>query len=527
MRSLAVAVGCAALFAFPGLASAAKPLLGVTGNTERFLEQTTQDSLVDEAFLGWGQGQSYGAPFQVLFSSLTPIPMIHLGTFAEGNKKEAITPAAIAAGSGDGYLLGLNAAISQWGKAIYVRPMAEMNNAGNIWSGYDANGNPKPGHTPADYRKAFARIYLIVHGGPIGTINAKLRALGMPGVRGGDLPQNPFPRVRVLWSPLAGGNPKVSGNSFDQYWPGNAYVDVGGGDIFDEQGSTPPWTELAAIHDFVVAHGKPFSIPEWGIFGFDDPDFFTTMCTFIKDHPQTETAEFFESKPGAEFDLQSAPDKPLSRKVYKHCIAPQNGSLPPWAANAPGNARQLTLKLVPDPTSGPSPLDVEFSIIAKLSVPIVEWQVVFGDGSQQQGSGTPPTTITHTYKVDGVYQATLVVYQAPPFTGTAIRFLTSATVTAGQGAAPLISLKTTPTSGKTPLKVVFQIDTNLPRPITTWQVIWGDGNYPQQGTGRPPHFTGHTYEKAGTYNAILIVYESPPFTGTVVRFYTASTITVT
>ncbi|MBV8599690.1 MAG: hypothetical protein JO017_12780, partial [Actinobacteria bacterium] len=62
---------------------------------------------------------------------------------------------------------------------------------------------------------------------------------------------------------------------------------------------------------------------------------------------------------------------------------------------------------------------------------------------------------------------------------------------------------------------------------TTWQVIWGDGNYPQQGTGRPPHFTGHTYEKAGTYNAILIVYESPPFTGTVVRFYTASTITVT
>ena len=41
-----------------------------------------------------------------------------------------------------------------------------------------------------------------------------------------------------------------------------------------------------------------------------------------------------------------------------------------------------------------------------------------------------------------------------------------------------------------------------------------------------PHFAGHTYEKPGAYRAILIVYESPPVTGTVVRFYTIANIAV-
>src|SRR5205814_8692333 len=95
MRRLILAGVCAAFLAAPGLAAAAKPLLGVTGNVARFLEQTNQDSTVDEAFLGWGQGLSYGSPFGVLFGSLTPIPMIHLGTFGQGNKKEAITPGGI------------------------------------------------------------------------------------------------------------------------------------------------------------------------------------------------------------------------------------------------------------------------------------------------------------------------------------------------------------------------------------------------------------------------------------------------
>lgn len=108
-----------------------------SSETTHFTSLSGQKSTVHFAFLGWGQGPSYGPSFVSLFKTLTP--------------------AQIAAGKGDSYLFALNDAISQWGAGIYVRPMAEMNNSGNAWSGFTSSGAPKSGHSPADYRKAFAR----------------------------------------------------------------------------------------------------------------------------------------------------------------------------------------------------------------------------------------------------------------------------------------------------------------------------------------------------------------------------------
>jgi PKD repeat protein len=484
-----------------GAATASKTILGVSGNTARFQTQTQQKSLVDQAFLAWGQGQTFGSPFVVLFKTLQPIPMIHLGTNAKGSKtKAAISTAQIAAGKGDAYLVALNQAISQWGRAIYVRPMAEMNNPGNPWHG-----------DPASYRKAFARIYLIVHGGA--TVNARLQSLGMPPVKT-TLASNPMPRVRVLWSPLAGGDAP------DQYWPGDAYVDVGGGDIYQEDHAAPPWQKLTDLFTFSKAHGKPFSVPEWGLFGVDVPKFVQDMCTFLKSHA-TETAEFYESKPGSIFDLQP---KPQSRSIYRTCITPSGGPAPSWAAGGPGSAKQLQLSLTPDPDTGDAPLDVTFSIEAKLTVPIVQWQVVFGDGAVKSGTGQPPDSVDHTYTKDGTYQAVLVVYQGPPFTGTAVRFLTTASVTVGIG-NDLIRFKATPASGKAPLKVVFQADTHLPRPVAHWQIVFGDG-LTNQGDGAPPHFAGHTYTQPGKYRVLLILDQQPQFTGTATRFIAYADVTV-
>ena len=499
MRRLVVAVVLiAVLAATPG--ALAKPILGITGNTARFKAQTTQTSTVVQAFLGWGQGQSYGAPFAVLLRSLGPIPMLHLGTAAQGNKRQAVTPATIAAGKGDSYLGTLNRAISVWGQAIYIRPMAEMNNRGNPWSG-----------TPASYRKAFARIYVIVHGGP--GVDAKLAALGLPAYRGPALTANAFPRVRVLWSPLAGGD------DAEPYWPGDAFVDVGGADIYKEPGRAPPWAKFEALFAFSKGHGKPFAVPEWGLFHVDDPPFVQHMCDFLKSHV-TELEAFYESKPGSIFDLA---DKPGSRSTYKRCITPLAGPLPSWAQGGPGSAKQVALKLTPDQDSGDPPLDVTFSITAQLSVPIVEWQVVFGDGATQSGKGDSPDTVEHTYADDGVYQAVLIVYQAPPFTGTMIRFLTTAKVTVGTGNAPLV-FTATPVGGKAPLVVSLRIQTHLPKAVRSWQLVFGDG-LTNQGSGTPPRFAGHTFSKPGTYRVLLIVDEAP-FTGTVVRLITTALITV-
>ena len=228
MRRLILAVLCVLALAAPA-GAAAKTILGVTGNADRFQGQTAQDSLVDSAFLGWNQGVSYGSPLPVLFKTLAPIPMIHIGTYGKSGKGEIVTPASIADGKGDPYLAKVNQAISQWGNAIYVRPLAEMNNGGNIWSAYTSSGAVRgAAYTPAEYRKAFARIYLLLHGGTAADLTAKLKALGMPGVTS-DFLVNAFPRLRVLWSPLAGGTPKVAGNDPENYYPGDAYVDVAGG----------------------------------------------------------------------------------------------------------------------------------------------------------------------------------------------------------------------------------------------------------------------------------------------------------
>jgi hypothetical protein len=80
-------------------------LLGITGNIAHFRQLRGQQSAVHQAFLGWGQGQSYGSPFKDLLTMFGPVPMFHLGTAAGPSRKEAITPAAIAAGRGDSYIV--------------------------------------------------------------------------------------------------------------------------------------------------------------------------------------------------------------------------------------------------------------------------------------------------------------------------------------------------------------------------------------------------------------------------------------
>jgi PKD repeat protein len=486
-----------------GDAAGSGRLLGITGNLARFQGQTGQASTVDQAFLGWEQGRSYGSSFAVLFQTHAPIPMIHLGTKGR-NGREAITPGGIASGQGDAYLVALNEAIAVWGKGIYIRPMAEMNSSATAYAGYLANGQPRDAaHSPASYRKAFARIYVILHGGAASAVNAKLQQLGLPPLRGGDLPVNPFPRLRIVWSPLASDNPRVPGNAAVHYYPGAAFVDVEGGDIYDEHlTDTAPWQGLEHLYSAERSRQKPFSVPEWGLFQLDDPAFVQHMCTFLKTHGATELAAFYESKPGSIFDLES---KPKSRAAYRSCITPLGGKLPDWATVS--EPKQIALTLTPSPPSGPVPLNVQFSIIAQLSVPIAHWLLAFGDGTETEGTGPPPALFAHTYAQDSTYHAVLIVYPSAPFTPATARFLTSADVTAGTGATQPVAFTPTPTAGTAPLAVSFQTDLNLPAAPDSWQIVLGDGNT-LQGSGAPPHFTGHTYTKAGTYRVLLIVNAS-------------------
>ncbi len=491
-------------------AAAAGPLHGVSGNRARFQTQTGQDSTVVQVFIGWGQGVSWGSRLDVLIPTLQPIPMLHLGTKGKDGR-EAITPAGIAAGAGDGDLIAIGQAIARYGRAIYIRPMAEMNNTGTPYSAYGPDGRPRgPAHSAASYRKAFARIYLILHGGPSAVVDAKLRALGLPPVHG-DLAVNPFPQLRIVWSPLAGGTPKVPGNLPEDYYPGPQYVDVDGADIYDDGlVDNAPWAELEALYRLAQTHRKPFSVPEWGLFSVDDPAFVAHMCSFLETHGATEMQAFFVANPSSPLDLQT---KPKSRGEYRRCITPMPEAVPSWAGGSPA-VSAVVLKLTAVPAAGPPPLAVQFAIAAQLTVPIVRWQLYFGDGTQVGGPGQPPGTVQHQYGTDGSYDAILVVYTAPPFTPDAARFLVAAPVAVGS-APPVVGFQPAPAGGRAPVKVVFRTDVQLTGTVAAWEIVFGDGNS-ARGSGPPPRFVGHTYTAAGSYRAVLVLDESP--TGRIVAY---------
>jgi hypothetical protein len=308
-RLVAVAVVLLALA--PGAGArpeVSKLLLGITGDPVRFQAQTGQKSAIKHVFLGWQQGMSWGTRMEVFLPQLTPIPMLHLGIGGPGAVRKArITMQQIANGQGDAYLVYLNKAINGLGSLVYVRPMAEFNNPNTLY--HPSKG---AGFSTRAYRLAFARIFLILHGGPRVKIDVALKRLGLPYlVVHEDLPANPKGKVAVIWNPLAG----VGG--WMPFYPGNKYVDLVGNDMYGE-GVDFSRAENEQLYAFARAHKKPYSFPEWGV-SVDQPEFIRYLCGFIKAKPAIVLAAYFNSVGGSPWDL--AP-KPNSKKIYRSCLTP-------------------------------------------------------------------------------------------------------------------------------------------------------------------------------------------------------------
>jgi hypothetical protein len=201
---LAAAVAAALLLTASASSARAggKVALAVLGPPDRFEAQTGQHSLSRQLIVGWGQGYSRGGSFRQLFASMGALPLLGI------NPGGAISPGAIARGGGDAYLVALNHAIADWGGPILVRPLPEMNGHWNSYCAFNADGSARDrDHSTALFRKAFQRMYLIIHGGD--SVNAKLGALGLPPVAG-HLDENP--QARVVWNPQGYGSPDVPGN---------------------------------------------------------------------------------------------------------------------------------------------------------------------------------------------------------------------------------------------------------------------------------------------------------------------------
>jgi hypothetical protein len=282
----------------------------VLGDPARFDRQTGQRSASRLIIVGWRQAASADY-FSRLFATMLSEPMVGLSTGSEGGA-EALSPAAIARGDGDPALVALNAAIAAFHGTVLVRPLAEMNGHWNAYSAFNANGSERgPDHSTSAFRKAFARISLIVHGSS--SANAELRALRLPPVSDG---LRPAPNAVVVWNPQGYGSPDLPGNTAQSYYPGDAYVDVVADDLYDIRGRAE-WDAAAKLY---AAHPqKPFAFGEWGLWGLDDPGFVREMASFIRTHPRTILATYYSGRAGSVFDLAS---KPRSLAAYRELIAP-------------------------------------------------------------------------------------------------------------------------------------------------------------------------------------------------------------
>jgi hypothetical protein len=295
-------------------ATGAKPqvLLGVLGDPGRFQQQTGQASDARLRIVGWGQGATYGTPFAALLQTMGTVPMLGLSTGLQHGGE--ITPKQIALGSGDDYLVAVNHALHAFGKRIFLRPYAEMNGHWNPYSAYNTNGTPRDSsHTTAMFRAAFARTYLIAHGGP--KVGPVLKKLGQPPVSAALFAN---PDVQVIWNPQGVGSPDVAGNTAAAYYPGDSYVDVVGDDLYDI-GFNPDWKDAEALYGAYPT--KPFAFPEWAPWGIDDPGFVAQVASFVKSHGRTILISYYSGLPGSVFDLAK---KPKSLAAYRRLIAPLN-----------------------------------------------------------------------------------------------------------------------------------------------------------------------------------------------------------
>jgi hypothetical protein len=323
--SLAVAFCCASAVPVAGVVRATQAhgasrasesrvvALGVLGDATRFRAQTGQDSKVRHVIISWNQGVTWGRRLPALLAGMRPTPLLGIGTSDWRSKAEVVTPKDIAQGRGDPFLIGLNEAIAAFGSPVYLRPLPEMNNYHRPFSAFDASGRPRgPTHATAVFRKAFARIAVVVRGGTAASMSAKLRRLGLPPIAT-DLQVAP---VRIVWNPQGYGSPDIPQNAAEAYYPGDPFVDVVANDLYDQRFDAA-WDANERLY---AAHpGKRFAIGEWGLWSVDDPAFVGRMATFVRTHPRVEFVAYFSGPAGSPWDLAT---KPSSRAAYRTLITP-------------------------------------------------------------------------------------------------------------------------------------------------------------------------------------------------------------
>jgi hypothetical protein len=139
-------------------------------------------------------------------------------------------------------------------------------------------------------------MYIILHGGTLGQIDARLRHLRLPpldhkggkGIEPRRLHKAP---VALVWSPLPGGSPATHNNRPQRFYPGDKYVDWVGTDFYSQY---PVWPTLKRFYNRYRSHAKPFALSEWGVSNGDDPKFVKKVFAFVRNRPACRMLVYYQ-----------------------------------------------------------------------------------------------------------------------------------------------------------------------------------------------------------------------------------------
>jgi hypothetical protein len=307
MRRVVLAVLILLLTAAPARAQvfgppSGKVFTGLTGSNsvEKFSAEVGKRPAVFGFFTYWN------APNEYTFRNAEKAGarlMLHVSTAQNYGVKEEISPRGIARGQGDAYLLALNARIAEEGEPVYVRLMAEMNQTNNAYCAFNKDGSSRgASHSTSAFKDAWRRSALILRGGPLEAINAKLKQLKLPAVNGADedLPQ---PRLSLLWVPQTEGTPNIPANLPSAYWPGDEYVDWVGTDFYSR------FPAFAKLDRFYAQYPrKPFVFGEWAMWGADNPGFVKQLFSWVNAHKRVKMMVYNQgANPNGPFRLNAHP----------------------------------------------------------------------------------------------------------------------------------------------------------------------------------------------------------------------------
>jgi hypothetical protein len=231
--------------------------------------------------------------------------LLHLSTdigYGAGAGEE-ISPAAIARGKSDSYLVGLCEELAKSQAPVYLALLPEMNQANNAYSAFNANGSSRgAANSTAAFRQAWRRAVLILRGGAVSVIDQRLHALGMPPLQTSPTAL-PRPKVSFMWAPQTAGTPDTPANSPAAYYPGSAYVDIVGTDFYSA------FPNFAGLESLYAAYpSKPFGFNEWAMWKSGDPGFVQQLFAFVRSHKRIGLMVYNEGlTSGGPFRLERFP----------------------------------------------------------------------------------------------------------------------------------------------------------------------------------------------------------------------------